>query len=124
MLYAIVMGTVKISILFQYLRIFCVPGQRDYMFWSCWICIVCIACFYVAGFFACLAICDPIHKYWTPWMTEGTCLNRSVILIGSGVVNVLGDIGIILLPQGRIWTLQMSRRSKLHASAIFLIALM
>lgn len=124
MLYAVVCGTVKVSILMQYLRIFCPPGsKRGYMFWSCWLLIGSIGGFYFSGIFVVLCSCTPIYKFWVPWTAEGFCLDQTVILIGSGLVNVLSDISIILLPQGCIWSLNMTLRHKLRASAIFLIAL-
>lgn len=71
--YALGLGTIKMSILFQYLRFFTTRKWR-------------IGCFVVMGlniavtmfgFFATMFMCSPVKAFWTPG--TGQCLDRLAI---------------------------------------------
>ncbi|KAL8952390.1 MAG: hypothetical protein Q9222_001699 [Ikaeria aurantiellina] len=62
--------------------------------------------------------CRPLSKTWTPNL-PGTCGSLVGNLIGTTVVNVVIDMGIILLPMPLVWNLQMARWRKVALTITF-----
>lgn len=53
-------------------------------------------------------------------MPPPRCINNKAFYIGLSVPNILADVAILCLPITKVWKLQMSRRSKLAVSGMFL----
>ena len=47
------------------------------------------------------------------------CLDKSAIVIGATVLNVVSDLMILAIPIAAIWNLQMARSQKYRLSAVF-----
>lgn len=57
------------------------------------------------------------------WL-DGTCINDIPLDITSAIVNLVVDIGILLLPQRVIWKLNMTPKNRRGVSAIFGLGIM
>ena len=115
---------IKLSILFQYLRIF-VPNKRaDALYWACHSLIWLNVIYYTIVTFLEIFACIPIAKAWNPFITGGHCNKITIIDIVSGSINALSDFLVLILPQIRIWRLQMSRKRKIQVSLVFLIGVL
>ncbi|KEF53462.1 uncharacterized protein A1O9_10437 [Exophiala aquamarina CBS 119918] len=69
--------------------------------------------------------CTPISYTWTGWSgaTEGHCLNIYIQAWISGILNILLDIFVILLPIPHLLKLTMSRKKKAQVVAMFSVGL-
>ncbi|MCJ1235723.1 hypothetical protein MMC14_003694 [Varicellaria rhodocarpa] len=66
--------------------------------------------------------CMPIDTQWNP-QPGGQCHSAEIILISSGVINMVGDIIVLTLPIKRVWSLNISRGQKIAISTLFLMGL-
>ena len=122
-LYIISITICKLSILFQFLRIF-VPTRygNAVMFWCTTALMVLNVIFYIIEFFLNIMQCSPRARLWNREIS-GTCIGTSNIVYTAGF-NVISDLIILILPLAKVWRLQMSMRRKLGISLIFSTGLM
>ncbi|RWA08446.1 hypothetical protein EKO27_g6649 [Xylaria grammica] len=64
--------------------------------------------------------CIPREKIWNPRI-PGRCIDNDAALIASSAINILSDVTILSLPLAAIRHLQVARKSKLKAAAIFAV---
>lgn len=64
--------------------------------------------------------CRPIQR---PWKLSGPakCINTRALGIASGVINIIVDVVILILPQYIVWNLQIRRGEKLALTGIFIV---
>jgi hypothetical protein len=75
--------------------------------------------------------CDPVELEWTsiliiwkiPPPTTGTCMSFQDQTTAFGVVNMILDFAIVLLPIPVVWSLQMPRKRKLMLVGVFSLGL-
>lgn len=117
-IYVVCILLLKLSILFQYLRIF-VPIRTGNMVMYCGTVglIVVNVIFYIISFFLDIAQCRPRARIWNPTI-PGTCMDGSNV-VPTAIFNVVSHFVILVLPLHRIWRLQMSTRRKLGISVTF-----
>lgn len=108
----------KISILFQLLRIF-VPARRgnEFMYWTTTFLIGLTFVFYFLEFLLSVLQCSPRERFWNSTI-PGHCIGGWNMLYVAGF-NVISDSVILALPLSRIWRLQMALRKKIGVSLIF-----
>ncbi|KAF4838616.1 Satratoxin biosynthesis SC1 cluster protein 4 [Colletotrichum tropicale] len=122
--YTFVYGTAcaatKISILLFYQRVFIsrVPSFRLSL---------------ITGYFLSIAYpiviwgtmgnaCKPLHFYWDQFIgAQGTCIDLNTFYLALGIINMINDIIVLLLPIPQILKLQMSGRKKLAVCSIMLL---
>ncbi len=110
----------QLSLLFLYRRVFTM--KKAWFRWSIyWIGLFCIATG-IAIFFAGLLHCVPIEFGWNPKVKGGVC-NVSVrqLYITANILNLFGDLGIVILPIPLIWSLHMNTATKAAVSGMFLL---
>lgn len=79
----------------------------------------CVAIVIASGF-----ICVPIYKLWTlDRVVNGTCINLDKFYYGIQIPNLVTDILIIVLPIREMIGLELSRKVKLGATAMFLLGI-
>ena len=121
--YAILITMIKISILLFYRRIFPAEtiGARYRLVW--WIILVWSVLWSISVFFSATFQCLPSSYYWTKvtMKTHGTCLNITALLISTAVLNIVTDVGILILPMPIVWRLQIQNPQKVAVSSIFLL---
>lgn len=106
---------IKMSILFFYRRIFFITvGYRRA---SLAIMLVSTAWF-IATQIANLLMCQPIDSFWIR-TKPGKCMNFNVMFLGTGIVDTLIDLAILLLPIRMAFTLHLPMRTKVAVAGIF-----
>ncbi|KAL4886150.1 hypothetical protein BJY04DRAFT_213684 [Aspergillus karnatakaensis] len=130
----------KLSILLQLLEIFSPPSSttrldtsqpfgrtlariflnKDPFIYTCHAFIVANVGWYFIGAFLKAFQCKPVSAAWNLLDDTGTCSHDLfAMLVVEGVINVVSDIAILVLPQGRIWGLNMDCATKVRVSAVF-----
>ncbi|MCJ1285448.1 hypothetical protein MMC26_004788 [Xylographa opegraphella] len=66
-----------------------------------------------------LLICKPIAFNWDTTIEGGSCANQTQAFEAVGILNLLTDIAIIILPMPWLWTLQLPFSKKIGLTAIF-----
>ena len=110
----------KLSLLFQYLRIFVPSRHHDkLMYYSIHLLIWANVFFCVINFFLFLFECTPRAASWDPFVDNGgSCLNPLDFVV-SAIFNIAFDCAILILPIRRVWRLQLTLQRKLGISLIF-----
>ena len=108
----------KLSILFQMLRIF-VPNRSAsrLMFGTIVGLMVANFVFYIIEFSLAVKQCTPRGRSWNKRI-PGHCVGRTNIIY-TAAFNVISDVIIFVLPLNKIWRLQMSLKRKIGISLIF-----
>ncbi|SCN83349.1 related to integral membrane protein [Fusarium fujikuroi] len=59
-------------------------------------------------------VCRPLGHFWTQFAgTNGTCIDINTFLLALGIINMINDFYILLIPIPHIFRLQMSLRKKI-----------
>ncbi|KAL8824949.1 MAG: hypothetical protein Q9191_004706 [Dirinaria sp. TL-2023a] len=75
--------------------------------------------YYVPMFFIRLLNCTPVQKNWQRDIS-GRCLTKEYsLLLADGIINLVIDLNILLLPVPLVLALQISRRKKMQILMIF-----
>jgi hypothetical protein len=122
----VVVILLKTAILWEWIRIF-VPGRtKNWFYWLSISTIVMNFGIYISGFFIANFSCTPRQRIFRAWMTNvGYCMpGQAEAYRTIGVLNLVGHIMIILLPQPIIWRLQLTLKRRLGISVIFSLGIL
>ncbi|ORY58542.1 uncharacterized protein BCR38DRAFT_400322 [Pseudomassariella vexata] len=115
LLYAASMGLVKISIIRMFMRIFFVRRFQ-------------IAGVIVMGFSIAwmiltmligILICQPIQMNWDPATPGGRCGDQVAAFSSVGIIDVINEFSMLLLPIPMIWKIHVHRRYKVLIGCMF-----
>ncbi|KAJ5984565.1 hypothetical protein N7481_006664 [Penicillium waksmanii] len=68
--------------------------------------------------------CKPVSYFWTQFSgTEGKCIDVNKFFLALGIINMINDIIILVIPFPRIIRLQMSARKKIAICAIMAVGI-
>lgn len=70
------------------------------------------------------ALCTPIPYGWDTSIDGGHCVNRDAANLVVGIIDVLTDTYILILPLPMLWKLQVSRARQVSLFIIFNIAIL
>lgn len=118
------LGFAKAAILLEWNRIFVPQGMRNRFFWSASILLLINTLLYISVVVAVICSCTPPQKLWNPLMSSGECLNRQTLDTTAAAFNLVTDFAIFLLPQHKIWSLQMTTTRKAGVSVVFSFGLL
>jgi hypothetical protein len=118
--YAIALGLVKTSILLTLIRIFHV-FKRFRILGYCAIAF-CI-CWSIQTILIAFLICTPLSYNWDQINQTGHCGNLTVAYVSIGIVDVISDIIIFVLPIPFINALNMRKSSKWAAMGLFALGI-
>ncbi|KAF6241446.1 hypothetical protein HO173_000156 [Letharia columbiana] len=116
-IYCPIMVAVKISILLQYITLFVAHRGTNFHYFVqglIWTNIL----YYTIITLLYLFECTPRQKLWDP-TTPGHCFGRDQLGVASGIINVISDFSILILPLPIIWRLQISWYKKSRVIAVF-----
>lgn len=65
-----------------------------------------------------LALCRPIDAFWHR-TKPGKCLNFNVLFLATGIIDILIDMAILILPVRMAFKLQMPTRTKIALAGVF-----
>jgi hypothetical protein len=120
-LYVLVLAMAKLSALSLYLRLF---GILTWVRIHIWVLTAVICGWAITLSLAALLICQPFSYNWDLSITGGVCGNRNAVFVAGGVVNMVTDILVIIIPLPSIWSLQLDIRAKIALSVIFCLGLL
>lgn len=107
----------KLSILLLYLRIF-VPVKWSKTYYAIHLILWSNFLFYIGNIPTEIWTCTPREKLWDPTI-DGHCINNDAVIVTGGVINVISDFGILLIPLVCIGRLHMPWVKKIGVSAVF-----
>ncbi|KAF2634626.1 hypothetical protein P280DRAFT_474506 [Massarina eburnea CBS 473.64] len=115
-IYYVCIISIKLSILFCYLRIAAVKSFEQLTRYTIWfLSIFCLACNIVT-----LTQCKPLKSMWDFTGTvKGTCINTTALFYSTSTINILTDIWIIALPLPTLLKIQRPNHEKLALIVIF-----
>lgn len=120
-IYCPIIVLVKVSILLQYITVFVVHRGNAFhimvhvLLWT-------NVVFYTIDVLLVTFECKPRAKAWDNSI-PGTCFSLHQLGISSGIINVISDFAILLLPLQKIWRLQMPWQKKWRILAVFAVGL-
>ncbi|KAF2272788.1 uncharacterized protein EI97DRAFT_196094 [Westerdykella ornata] len=109
----------KLAILLQLVDIF-VPTQlpKNSRWYSLYSLIASNVLFFTVLMFVEIFQCVPRQKIWNPTL-HGRCIDINKTFIATGVINVIDDFIILIIPLVWTWKLQLRLKQKVGVSAIF-----
>nr|XP_001398613.2 hypothetical protein ANI_1_1100164 [Aspergillus niger CBS 513.88] len=122
MVYSAVCCAAKVSILFFYRRVF-MASHADlslrigiYLGFFLTLSYPIIICVTMA------TACKPASYFWNQFGgASGTCIDTDTFFLALGIINMLNDIVVLLIPFPQIAKLQMNRRKKVAISGILAV---
>ncbi|KAF2499359.1 hypothetical protein BU16DRAFT_523853 [Lophium mytilinum] len=114
-LYAVSLGLVKCSICLMLARIFFV---RPFVI-AARVAMGFAAAWGLMTFLIGILICQPIQMNWDPTVKGGKCGNQNAAFTSVGIVDLLTDFFILLLPMPMVVKLQIPRANKIGLVCIF-----
>lgn len=114
-LFAICLGAVKIGLCFMLKRIFVVQTFHVLTWIVMAICIGWVLFTIIIGF----TICQPVAMNWDPATPGGTCGNQLAGFAAVGILDLITDGALLLLPVPMVIRLQMRWQHKIALLAIF-----
>ncbi|KAF2760651.1 hypothetical protein EJ05DRAFT_498604 [Pseudovirgaria hyperparasitica] len=113
--YNLGVGTVKISILLQYLRIFATTSFRIIS----WLILVITSTFIFWSVFSTIFNCHPITDFWREVPPAGACLNTSEVWLANSIVNLALNLTILILPITDFFRMRTLKRQKALLMLLF-----
>lgn len=102
----------KLAILIMYLRIFTRRLDRI----LCWILAILMIANYLGSMIAGFFICTPLEYLWDRTIPGGRCFDIIAWYRWSGLMNILTDVVMLILPLPMVWKIQSSKRVKIGLS--------
>lgn len=112
-------AALQISILAFYTRTFGI--YRTFRF-ICFGMIAVVTAWFIGAFFSFLFACNPIHKLWDT-LTPGTCTLGVPLCASVGMIHIVLDASILLMPLPQLWKLQMAVSTKIVLTFLLTLGL-
>lgn len=89
--------------------------------------------YWAATFFTCIypiimwivmaVACRPLNFFWTQYTgaTDGKCIDTLLFFLVFGIINMVNDVIILVVPIPRILKLHMNKRKKVSVAGIMLL---
>jgi hypothetical protein len=123
-IYGIFVCSIKVAILTEWKQIFVVAGTRNAFWWTGQVLIVLNVVYYTAGVIFNQFICSPREKIWDKTILGGHCVDNNISDITAGVINLVSDVVILILPQSIIWKLDRPLKDRLGLAFMFCIGVL
>ncbi|KAI2918983.1 hypothetical protein CBS147320_8768 [Aspergillus niger] len=118
-MYAAGCSAYKLSILFFYRRVFVVVHQPLSLRLSILFGFLLALSYPVIVWVAMGNCCRPLSYFWNQFLgASGTCVDTDTFFLATGIINMVNDIIILLIPFRQIAKLQMNRRKKIAVCLI------
>ncbi|RGP58741.1 hypothetical protein FLONG3_11405, partial [Fusarium longipes] len=115
--YFILQTTMKLSLLFFYLRIFPSKGVRK----ALWATVIFITANGIAFALVATFQCRPINHFWTKWdgTKEGWCASVNGVAWSNGAINIASDFVILGVPLSQLRKLNLDWKKKVGVGMMF-----
>lgn len=104
----------KMSILFQYRRVFSTPRMRL----ACNLLIAFLAVYGTWTVLSAWANCVPLAKFWDP-SVPGFCFDKKALWFSNSAIHILTDLLILIYPMPVLKSLQLPRKQKFALMGVF-----
>ncbi|KAH8204966.1 hypothetical protein TruAng_000849 [Truncatella angustata] len=119
-IYAAAVATTKVSILLFYRRIFGFEGKVWRI--SLTTGAVLTASYPLIIWLTMASCCKPVSHFWSRFVgSSGTCIDINTFFLALGIINMLIDIIVLVIPIPKILALNMTPNKKLGICGIFLL---
>ena len=118
-LWASALSAVKLSLLLFYVRIFSIRKFRI----AAYAVIPLVLGWWLSVFLEELLLCRPLAYNWDKKL-DGSCGNLSAAYLAAGILNLLTDISVLVLPIPMVLNLHLPLRSRLALLATFCVGLL
>ncbi|KAL2169101.1 hypothetical protein VTG60DRAFT_6428 [Thermothelomyces hinnuleus] len=118
LIFSTAIGTIKVSVLLFYLRVFVNRGLRM----ATKAALVFVMLWNIGNILQVFLICRPFAKTYS-LTVEGECGDQVASFIAIGAFNVISDVIILTLPLPTVWSLKTSTPTKLGLTGVFLVGL-
>ena len=108
---------VKTSTLLLYVRVF--NNQRYFRVAAWTLSILTIIWSFAVVLVSCLQ-CQPMAAIWDE-SVEGSCIDDGAFLVATGVMNMITDLILLVLPLPVIWTMQKTKVERITLGGIYLV---
>ncbi|KAL4780061.1 hypothetical protein BJX76DRAFT_339165 [Aspergillus varians] len=123
-IYVLSLMFVKMSLLIFYLRL----DPRRYMNWAVYALLFIVIGLSIASFFILTFSCFPPSKFWDVTGTaEGHCMDpdsQQIFYEANGILNIITDILIYVVPIPMLWRVRISRRRKAAILGVFSVGVL
>jgi hypothetical protein len=109
----------KLSVLLMYTALIPV---RSMILWACGIGAFTVA-WNLSNIFASFLICRPLARNWDLTI-PGTCGSLSRFYFSMGIINIITDVALLVLPMPYMYQLRMSVRKKVLATTMLSVGIM
>lgn len=85
---------------------------------------VLVVCWAAVPFFYTIFFCNPVAYYWDKTIEGGSCVDNDKYMLESIIVGVLAlvsDIIILIIPMPSIWRLQIKTKQKIAVTSILCV---
>ncbi|KAK8108357.1 hypothetical protein PG984_014158 [Apiospora sp. TS-2023a] len=110
-------GFAKMSLLCFYSKL----SRARWWIWCIRISFGILAGYTVAITCAMVFACHPIQRSWDVTITAGGCVNRAQLYIAIAALQILSDLGLLLIPMPMIYGLHMPSEKKMGLAWMFVI---
>ena len=111
--YVLCVGTVKLSILFFYLRIS--SNLRLPVFLT----VAFVACVTISTTLVVIFQCIPVSFMWNKKDRSGKCVDMTIFWTAGAALNIVGDFIIYVMPMRTLWHVQLPTRERIGIVAVF-----
>ena len=106
---------VKLSFLLFFSKIFTVGGSQPVFKFA----IAFVLLWGVGNVLSALLVCQPIAFNWDPTIPGGVCGNRPASYISVGILHIITDVMVLVIPIPYIWRLQVKISRKISVFIVF-----
>lgn len=107
----------KSSLLYLFYRIFGVYVRFQKALWGAWALLV---AYFLVAFILAVGGCQPASFFWDKDQ-KGHCIDEVNFFRWNGIVNMLLDVMVLILPLPMVWRLNLGVRQKLALTGIFML---
>ena len=115
-MYCVAIYWAKLTIVLLLLRIFGVDARFRRVGW---VFITTWTIYSVIDVLLVVFECSPVRKAWEP-LLPGRCIDIIHVGVASGVVNIIYDVILLIIPIPMVWRLQLAKKMKIAVTGIFM----
>ncbi|KAF2138879.1 uncharacterized protein K452DRAFT_311331 [Aplosporella prunicola CBS 121167] len=122
-IYAACVTTTKFSIILFYFRIFGKTGSNNVFIYPCYFAGILNGLYPIIMWIVMATCCRPISTYWNSYVGVGSgeCIDVNTFFLALGIMNMVNDVIILVIPIPQILKLHMNTRKKISIVGILLL---